>query len=69
MKPNAMRCTMFPADRLRALIAASGLSTVKYAEQVMARNPRTLRRWLAGGTIPDVVVRWIDAQPLTDGSG
>lgn len=56
---------MSPADRLRALIAASGLSTTRYALDVMARNPRTLRRWLEpNAVIPQVVADWIAAQPL-----
>lgn len=41
---------------LRAAIKASGLSATAYARQVLIRNPRTVRRWLAGDSpIPEAV--------------
>lgn len=45
---------------LRADIARSGLSNRKYAEDVLMRDERTVRRWLAGDQpIPEVVLRWL----------
>ena len=48
------------ADELRALIAASGLSQQAFARDVAGRDPRTMRRWLAGETIPDATVDWLE---------
>jgi len=46
-----------PIDLLRAAIAASGLSARKYAVQVLLRDERTVRRWLAGDRpIPKVIL-------------
>ena len=46
--------------QLRALIERSGLSASAFAREVLVREPRTLRRWLAGDSpIPMVVVQWI----------
>ena len=50
-----------PADRLRKVLAASGLSQVKLAEAIGA-DPATLRRWLADDTataraVPDSASR------------
>lgn len=42
--------------RLRAAIEKSGLSATQYAQQILIRNPRTIRRWLAGDSpIPEAV--------------
>lgn len=42
---------------LRDAIEASGLSARQYAMQVLLRDERTVRRWLAGDSpIPQVVV-------------
>lgn len=42
--------------QLRAAIVASGLSVSAYARQVLIRDPRTVRRWLAGDSpIPQSV--------------
>jgi len=54
-------------DRARRLleraIAASGLSARQYAMQVLIRDERTIRRWLAGDSpIPDVVVAFFEEQ-------
>lgn len=46
-------------DTLRALIEASGLSQVEWARTVVGRDPRTVRRWLAGETIPPTTVDWL----------
>lgn len=54
-----------PVDRLRSLIAASGLSHSAYARQVMRCDPRTIRRWLAGHRpMQPRTIDWIAAQPL-----
>ncbi len=42
---------------LQSVIDASGLSTRKWAEQVVWRDERTVRRWLAGRAIPATVVK------------
>lgn len=43
---------------LREAIRRSGLSNRKFAEQVMVRDERTVRRWLSGKqTIPETVMR------------
>lgn len=47
--------------RLRAAIAASGLSAVIYARTVLIRDPRTVRRWLAGDSpIPESVIQYLE---------
>lgn len=45
---------------LSALVDASGLSIAEFARTVVARDERTVRRWL-GGTmlIPDSVGDWL----------
>lgn len=46
--------------RLRELIDESGLSASEFARSVLIREPRTIRRWLAGDSpIPDVVIEWM----------
>jgi len=46
---------------LERAIAASGLSARQYAMQVLIRDERTIRRWLAGDSpIPDVVVTFLE---------
>ena len=43
-----------------AFVAAALLSASAFAREVLVREPRTLRRWLAGDSpIPMVVVQWI----------
>ena len=49
---------MLPSD-LRALIASTGLSQVEWARTVAGRDPRTVRRWLAGESIPPTTVEWL----------
>jgi len=47
-------------ELLARVIDASGLSRRRYAERVLARDERTLRRWLSGDTpIPLVVVEYL----------
>jgi len=45
---------------LSSHITASRLSAVEFAKTVMGRDPRTVRRWLAGETIPDSVSDWLE---------
>lgn len=46
---------------LREAVRASGLSAEQYAQQILIRNPRTLRRWLAGTSpIPQAVIRYLE---------
>ena len=51
--------------RLREAIRASGLSITEYARSVLVRDPRTVRRWLAGDRqIPRAVLeRLMDPEP------
>ena len=51
--------------RLREAIRASGLSITEYARSVLVRDPRTVRRWLAGDRqIPRAVLeRIMDPEP------
>jgi DNA-binding transcriptional regulator YiaG len=46
-------------ETLRATITASGLSQVEWARTVAGRDPRTVRRWLAGETIPPTTADWL----------
>ena len=48
-------------ELLVAAIKASGLSSVAFARDLMGRNDRTIRRWLAGAPIPPIAVRWLAA--------
>jgi len=40
------------SELLRAAIAASGLSVRQFAMRTLARDPRTVFRWLAGAGMP-----------------
>jgi len=57
-------CPVDPAVALlRAAIAASGLSARRYATEVLTRDERTVRRWLAGKSpIPRAVVAMLTGQ-------
>lgn len=58
--PNRTRAEQ--VARLRAAIKRSGLSNRQYAETVLMRDERTVRRWLAGKqAMPAVVVRSLEA--------
>lgn len=49
-------------EQLRHAIRQSGLSSSAYARQVLVREPRTIRRWLAGQSpIPAAVVAFLNA--------
>lgn len=49
---------------LRSAIEASGLSARQYAADVLLRDERTVRRWLAGDSpIPDPVIRFLTRRP------
>ena len=57
---------MDDAAKLRAVIEASGLSARRFARDVLFRDERTVRRWLAGDSpIPEPVSSRLDAW-LTD---
>lgn len=45
---------MTDRELVLAAIRASGLSTSRFAREVVCRNPGTVFRWLAGGTVPRV---------------
>ena len=50
--------------QLTTLIKRSGLTVEEFAELVLARHERTVRRWMVGDSpIPKVVCRWIMRQP------
>lgn len=52
-----------PSTLLRDAIAASGLSARRFAVDVLLRDERTVRRWLAGDSpIPAAVVRFLESQ-------
>ncbi len=59
------------ADLLRDLIASSGLSQNEFAQCVMRRDPRAVRRWLAGEPAPTAVYDWLrcmeSVTPCTSG--
>lgn len=42
-----------------AAIDASGLSIAEWARTVVGRDERTVRRWLAGASIPAQVADWV----------
>ena len=44
-------------ENLRLAIIASGLSARRFAVEVLFRNERTIRRWLAGDTPIPAAVR------------
>jgi len=45
---------------LRDRIAASGLSARRFAREVLLRDERTVRRWLAGDSpIPEPVIAFL----------
>jgi hypothetical protein len=55
---------MSDVELLRERIAASGLSARKFARDVLLRDERTVRRWLAGESpIPEPVIAFLRGQP------
>lgn len=55
---------MSPAEarhQLQRLIRESGIGLPDFARSVLARNPRTLERWLSGDSpISPVVQSWLE---------
>ena len=47
-------------ERLARIIQASGLSARAFARLVLSRDERTIRRWLAGETMPRSIADWLD---------
>jgi hypothetical protein len=51
-----------PADLLRSAIERSGLSARAFAKDILLRDERTVRRWLAGDSpIPQPVLEFLKA--------
>lgn len=50
---------MDDTELLRAGIEAAGLSARRFAVALLARDERTVRRWLAGDVMPAPVVDWL----------
>lgn len=49
-----------PVELLRAAIEASGMSARRFAEEVLIRDERTVRRWNSGKSpIPKAVVEFL----------
>lgn len=48
------------AKLLARLIATSGLPARQFAFRVMGRDERTIRRWLAGETMPPLARTWLE---------
>ena len=44
---------------LSRIVRASGLSIAECARTIFGRDERTVRRWLAGETIPEAVAQWM----------
>jgi hypothetical protein len=58
--PNRTRAEQIAL--LRAAIARTGLSNRQYAERVLMRDERTVRRWISGQqAIPAVVLRQLSS--------
>jgi hypothetical protein len=47
------------AELIQAAIAASELSARRFAVALLARDERTVRRWLAGDALPATVRLWL----------
>jgi hypothetical protein len=59
---------MTDSELIQSAIATSGLSARKYAEMVLLRDERTVRRWVAGKSpIPKVVREMLLAQLAKEG--
>ncbi len=53
-----------PAQRLRRIVEASGLSQRAFAVRVLAMAPPTLSRYLTGrAVIPKTLIAWMDSLP------
>lgn len=54
---------MTDAEKLRLVIERSGMSARAFATDILMRDERTIRRWLAGDRkVPAIVVRFLDDQ-------
>lgn len=52
---------MTDPELIRAAIAAGGLSSRRFAEDLMGRDERTIRRWVAGEiAIPPIARAWLE---------
>lgn len=51
---------MSTTELLRRAIEASGLSARRFAFEVMTRDERTIRRWLAGDPMPDAPRQFLE---------
>ena len=60
--PSAVEAPASARLHLAALLLHSGLSQAEFAERHLARDARTLRRWLRGGAVPFTVRRWLTHQ-------
>lgn len=57
MKADPLATRAAAIAQLREAIRRSGLSVTQYARRVLVRDPRTVRRWLAGTqAIPQAVL-------------
>ena len=62
---NGQLMPMTPRDQLAAAIKTSGLSASAYARTVLIREPRTIRRWLAGDSpIPQSVIAFLNQEKV-----
>ncbi len=51
---------MSDPELIRASVEASGLSARRFAERIVARDERTIRRWASGDiAIPPIVRDWL----------
>lgn len=58
---------MTDVELLRDAIARSGLSARRFASEILLRDERTCRRWLAGDSpIPAAVLKWLSGQPPSE---
>ena len=57
-----------PRTRLSALLAESGLSQQAFARTVLGRDPRSLRRYLAGAVVPECLGEWLTSVHRVDTS-
>jgi hypothetical protein len=52
---------MTDPELIQAAVEASGLSARRFAERIVARDERTVRRWLSGDiAIPLVARNWLE---------
>ena len=61
--PSAVDAPASARLHLAALLLHSGFSQAAFAECHLARDGRTLRRWLRGGAVPSTVRGWLRHQP------